>query len=71
MLPNIPFGPLTLPTGPILAMLAVVITLDLAGRYGRRLRIHPDDIWNTGLLALATGLIVARLWNVFQFWPIY
>jgi phosphatidylglycerol---prolipoprotein diacylglyceryl transferase len=71
MVPSLPFGPLSLPTGPIFALMAVVLALDVAGRYGRRLRIHPDDIWNTGLLAIAAGLIVARLWNVFQFWPIY
>jgi phosphatidylglycerol:prolipoprotein diacylglycerol transferase len=71
MYPSLPFGPLSLPTGPVLAILAVVLTLDVGGRYARRLGIHPDDLWNTGLLALAAGLIVARLWNVFQFWPIY
>lgn len=71
MYPTLPFGPLALPTGPVLAILATILTLDIAGRYGRRLRIHPDDIWNTGLIGLAAGLIVARLWNVFQFWAIY
>ncbi|MFZ1770785.1 MAG: prolipoprotein diacylglyceryl transferase family protein, partial [Caldilinea sp.] len=30
-----------------------------------------DDVWNTGLLAVLAGLIVARLWNVFQFWYVY
>jgi phosphatidylglycerol:prolipoprotein diacylglycerol transferase len=60
-----------LPTGPVLAILAVILTLDIAGRYGRRLGIHPDDSWNVGLIALTAGLIVARLWNVFQFWYIY
>lgn len=71
MYPTLPFGPLALPTGPVLAILAVILTLDIAGRYGRRLGIHPDDIWNAGLIGLTAGLIVARLWNVFQFWYIY
>jgi phosphatidylglycerol:prolipoprotein diacylglycerol transferase len=71
MYPTLPFGPLALPTAPILAILAVLVTLDVAGRYGRRLGVHPDDIWNVGLIALASALIVARLWNVFQFWYIY
>src|SRR3954449_3704758 len=71
MYPTLPFGPLTLPTGPVLAFFAVIITLDLAGRYGRRVGIHLDDTWNVGLIALTAGLIVARLWNVFQFWYIY
>jgi prolipoprotein diacylglyceryltransferase len=71
MYPTLPFGPLALPTGPVLAIFAVILTLDIAGRYARRLGIHPDDIWNVGLIALTAGLIVARLWNVFQFWYIY
>jgi phosphatidylglycerol:prolipoprotein diacylglycerol transferase len=71
MYPTLPFGPLALPTGPILAILAVMLTLDVAGRCGRWFGIHPDDIWNVGLIALVAGLIVARLWNVFQFWYIY
>ncbi|MCC6166112.1 MAG: prolipoprotein diacylglyceryl transferase [Caldilineaceae bacterium] len=71
MYPTLPFGPLQLPTAPILAIFAVMLALDVGGRYARRLGIHPDDLWNVGLIALAAGLIVARLWNVFQFWPIY
>jgi phosphatidylglycerol:prolipoprotein diacylglycerol transferase len=62
---------MTLPTAPILAILAVLVALDVAGRYGRRVGVHPDDMWNVGLIALAAALIVARLWNVFQFWYIY
>lgn len=52
-------------------MLAAVLGLEAAGRFGRRFRLAPDDIWNTGLVALLAGLIVARLWNVLQFWDIY
>jgi len=71
MYPVLPFGPLTIPTGPIIALVAVTVGLELAGRYGRRLGLLIDDVWNTGLMALLFGLIVARLWNVIQFWPIY
>jgi phosphatidylglycerol:prolipoprotein diacylglycerol transferase len=71
MYPTLPLGPLAIPTGPVLAILAVILTLDIAGRYGARLGIEPDDIWNVGLIALTAALIVARLWNVFQFWYIY
>jgi len=67
----LPFGPITLPTGPIFAMLAVFLGLESAGRFGRRLGLRTDDVWNTGLLAVIAGLIVARLWNVFQFWYVY
>lgn len=71
MYPTLPFGPLSFPTGPILAILAVIVGLEAAGRYGRKLGLHADDVWNTGLIGFASGLIVARLWNVFQFAHIY
>ncbi len=71
MYTNIPLGPLTLPTGPILALIAVWIGLDAMGRYGKRWRLSIDDLWNLSLFALTAGLIVARLWNVVQFWPVY
>ncbi len=71
MYPSLPFGPLSLPTTPIMAILAAMVGLELASRYGRRLGLAADDVWNAGLLALLAGLIVARLWNVVQFWTIY
>ncbi len=71
MYTTLPFGPLALPTAPILAMLAAIVTLELAGRTGRRLGIHTDDVWNTGLIALLVGLIVARLWTIIQFADLY
>lgn len=71
MYPTLPFGPASLPTTPILAILAVMAALEVASRYGRKLGLHPDDVWNTALIGLAAGLIVARVWNVFQFWGIY
>ena len=52
-------------------MLAGVLALEVAGRAGRRFRLHPDDVWNTGLLGLLAGLIVARLWTIIQFWSVY
>lgn len=52
-------------------MLAVMLGLDAAARYGRRFGLHPDDVWNTGMIAIAAGLIVARLWNVLHFWDVY
>lgn len=71
MYPTLPFGPISLPTTPIFALFSVVLMLDVAGRFARRVKVHPDDLWNTGLVALACGLIAARLWNVVQYWPIY
>lgn len=71
MYPTLPFGPLSLPTGPIVLIVAVMLGLEMAGRYGRRLGLSADDVWNCGLLGLLGGLIAARLWNVIEFWPVY
>jgi len=71
MYPALPFGPVTIPTGPLVALVAVTIGLEIAGRFGRRLRLNIDDVWNTGLLATLATVIVARLWNVIQFWGAY
>ncbi len=71
MYPALPFGPLTIPTGPLVILLALTIGLEVAGRFGRRLHLAIDDVWNTGLIWVVVSLIVARLWNVIQFWAIY
>lgn len=71
MYPVLPFGPFTIPTSPIVILIAMTVGLEIAGRYGRRIGIAIDDLWNIGLLTILIGLIVARLWNVIQFWPVY
>jgi phosphatidylglycerol---prolipoprotein diacylglyceryl transferase len=71
MFPALPFGPITLPTGPFFVLFAVYFGLDAAARSGRRFGLRADDVWNTGLLALLAGVVVARLWNVFQLWYVY
>lgn len=71
MYPSLPFGPLSLPTTPVFAIIAFWIALETAARFGKRLRLNGDDVWNLGLIALLAGLIVARLWNVIQFWDVY
>jgi phosphatidylglycerol---prolipoprotein diacylglyceryl transferase len=71
MVPALPFGPITLPTGPIFALLAAYLGIDTAVRAGRRFALQADDVWNIGLLAVLAGVIVARLWNVIQFWYVY
>ncbi|MEZ4557901.1 MAG: prolipoprotein diacylglyceryl transferase [Caldilineaceae bacterium] len=71
MYPSLPFGPLSLPTTPVLAIIAFWLALETAARFGKRLRLNGDDVWNLGLVALLAGLIVARLWNVIQFWHVY
>lgn len=68
---SLPLGPMSLPTAPLLAVIAALLCLEVAARAGRRFGLRPDDVWNTGLIALVAGLIVARLWNVIQFGDIY
>jgi len=68
---SLPLGPLTLPTAPLLAIVAALLCLEVAARVGHRFGLRPDDVWNTGLIAIVAGLIVARLWNVIQFADIY
>ncbi|MCX6043609.1 MAG: prolipoprotein diacylglyceryl transferase [Chloroflexi bacterium] len=71
MVPVISFGQLTLPTGPIVTLFAILLGLEVTGHYGRRVGLAPDDLWNTGLLAILAGLVVARLWNIIEFGDIY
>lgn len=71
MYPILPIGPLSLPTGPILTLCALWLGLDVMSRYGQRLGLNSDDVWNVGMVALTAGLVVARLWNVVQFWGVY
>ena len=71
MHPTLPIGPFALPTGPLFALFAIWFGLESASRLGRRLHLGADDVWNTGLAGLLTGLIVSRLWNVVQFRYIY
>lgn len=71
MYPYLPVGPLTVPTAPFLTIIAVLLGLEAAGRYARGLGVHPDAVWNVALIGGISGLIVARLWNVVQFWYVY
>ena len=71
MYPVIPIGPLSLPTAPFIALLAIWLGMGALARTGMRVKMDPDQLWNFGLLALGAGFIVARLWHVVQFWAIY
>lgn len=54
-----------------MTLIAVILGLEIGGRFGRKFGLQSDDVWNTGLIAFVSGLIVARLWNVFQFASVY
>jgi prolipoprotein diacylglyceryltransferase len=40
-------------------------------RAGAKQSLNPDQVASAGFIALAAGIIVARLWHVVQFWVIY
>ena len=71
MYTTIPFGPLSIPTTPVLAILAALFGLELMARAGKKMGMNPDQLWNIGMIALVVGIVVARLWNVFQLWGVY
>lgn len=71
MYPVIPIGPLSLPTAPFIALLAIWLGVGALARTGMKVKLDPDQLWNFGLLSLGAGFIVARLWHVVQFWAIY
>lgn len=71
MYPFLPLGPLSIPTAPLFAILAGWFGISMMARAGRRQGLNPDQVSNAGFIALASGLIVARLWHVVQFWAIY
>ena len=71
MYPSLPLGPLSLPTAQILAIVAFWFGLSVMAKVGRRLQLDPDMIWNLGTIALAAGVIVARLSHAVQFWSVY
>lgn len=71
MYSTLTLGSIALPTAPIFALLAWLTGLEVAGRFGKQLNLDLNDIWNTGLIAIIGGSIVARLWNVARFWPVY
>jgi phosphatidylglycerol---prolipoprotein diacylglyceryl transferase len=71
MFPFLPLGPLSIPTAPLFAILAAWLGLTIMARVGAKQLLNPDQVTNAGFIALASGIIVARLWHVVQFWAIY
>ncbi len=71
MFPSLQIGPISLPTAQILALVAAWFGLSVMAQVGRRLRLDPNMVWNLGTLALAAGLIVARLSHAVQYWSVY
>jgi phosphatidylglycerol:prolipoprotein diacylglycerol transferase len=66
MFPTLTLGPFTLPVPGLLQILAVWLTLELAGRQAARLGLQPLYVYNTGLIGLVAGVAGARLAFVLQ-----
>jgi phosphatidylglycerol:prolipoprotein diacylglycerol transferase len=62
------FGPITLPTAGALAAVALVAGLSLAMHTARRLGLHPDLLWDLGLVTVFSGILGAKLLLIFQDW---
>lgn len=64
-------GPVALPTGPLSALLAAWLAIELAARMGQRHDLDYDDMLGMFILALGAGIIASRLWHVFSYWSAY
>lgn len=71
MYSTLTFGSIALPTAPLFALMAWLVGLEIAGRFGKHVNLDLNAVWNTGLIAISVGLIVARLWNIVRFWAVY
>ena len=71
MSPVLQLGSIALPTYPISLLLAFWAGLALSARTMRRLGLDGDHMWNAGLYALLTTIVVGRLAHVIAFWPAY
>ncbi|MEK6399122.1 MAG: prolipoprotein diacylglyceryl transferase family protein [Terriglobus sp.] len=70
-------GPVTVPTFGAIAALGLVLTISLAARGARILRLNEDAVWNlclwmaAGTLVLSRLIIVAQVWPAFAKYPLY
>ncbi len=71
MFPSLQLGSVSLPTGPLTALLAVWLAIEIAARMGRRHGLQYDDLFGLFMLALTVGILGARLGHVFAFWDVY
>ena len=71
MYPSIDILGLSLPTGPLVLIVAFYAGLWLAGREAERLGLNPNLPWDFGTAALVAGIVGARAWYVVANWPAY
>ena len=71
MFPSLNIGSISFPTGPLSALLAVWLAMELASRRGQKHGLNYDHVLGALILALVTGILAARLSHVFEFWSAY
>ncbi len=71
MLPNLPLGPLSLPTKPLLLLLGFYLVLWLGSKGVESLGIDGDHVWNWGVISVLTGLVVGRIAYVLRYPQVY
>jgi phosphatidylglycerol:prolipoprotein diacylglycerol transferase len=58
------WGPVTIYTYGVLVATGVLLGLWYARRHAPRAGLDPDQVWNLGIYAVLSALIVAKLWLV-------
>ena len=71
MLPYLNIGPIGLPTGPLIYLLGIWLSLYVVDRAARRLGRDPERHYALASVALLGGFIGARLVFVLLHWPSY
>ncbi len=66
MFPTIQIGPAAIPTSGLVTIIGIWISLSVAERYSERFQVSPSHINNLVFLALAAGLLGARLGYILQ-----
>jgi phosphatidylglycerol:prolipoprotein diacylglycerol transferase len=71
MLPTLLIGSISLPTYPLLLLIALWAGMWLSVRRAEQLGLDGDHVYNAGLYGLVAGIVGARLWFVLSHWENY
>lgn len=71
MHPTLTLGSIALPTGPLSALLAAWLAIELAARRARRFGLSYEDVLTGLIIALAAGIAAARIGHGVRFWTVY
>jgi len=71
MLPTLNIGPLAIPTGGLVYILGIWLTLFAVEKAAGLLELRINDVYNLATVALAVGFVTARLAFVVTYWSAY